>query len=108
MEAVFIDGGGHFTVYLRVMLPQSMPMCFALGIVSLIGLWNDYNSTLLYLSDYPTLATGLYLFQYVPSIRADYPLYFAAIIMATIPVVILYACFQDAIMTNSVAGGLKG
>ena len=107
-EAVFIDGGGHFTVFLRVMLPQSLPMCFALGIVSFIGLWNDYNSTLLYLPDFPTLATGLYLFQFVPSIRADYPLYFAAIIIATIPVVVLYACFQETIMTNTVAGGLKG
>lgn len=107
-EAVFVDGGGHYTVFFKVMLPQSLPMCVALFIVQFIGLWNDYMTPLLFLRDFPTLASGLYLFQYVPSIRANYPLYYASILIATIPVVVLYSLFQESIMTNTVAGGLKG
>lgn len=107
-EAVFVDGGNHYTVFFRIMLPQSLPMCTALFIVQFIGLWNDYTTPLLFLRDYPTLASGLYLFQYVPSIRANYPLYYASILIATVPVVLLYATFQESIMVNTVAGGLKG
>ena len=36
------------------------------------------------------------------------PLLYAAIIIATVPVVVLYAAFQEKIMVNTVAGGLKG
>lgn len=107
-EAAFVDGGNHYTVFFKIMLPQSVPMFVALGIVQFIGMWNDYMTPLLFLRDYPTLASGLYLFQYVPSIRANYPLYYASILMATVPVVVLYCVFQETIMTNTVAGGLKG
>lgn len=107
-EAVFVDGGNHYTVFFKVMLPQSLPMCLALGIITFISGWNDCMTPLLFLRNYPTLASGLYLFQYVPEIRSNYPLYFAAILMAIVPVVILYASFQDTIMKNTVAGGLKG
>ncbi len=107
-EAVFIDGGGHFTVYFHVMLPQSLSMCLALGIVQFIGLWNDYATMVLFLPEYPTLANGLYQFQFMAGIRSNYPLYFAAIIMCMIPVLTLYAAFQEQIMTSMVTGGLKG
>lgn len=107
-EAAFVDGGGHYSIFFRIMLPQSMPMFVALAIVQFIGLWNDYMTPLLFLRDYPTLASGLYLFQFVPSIRSNYPLYYASILIATVPIVVLYTCFQETIMTNTVAGGLKG
>ena len=107
-EAAKVDGAGPFTIYFRIMLPMSLPMTLALGIISFIGYWNDYMTVLLFLPKFPTLATGLYLFQSQPEIRSHYPLYYAAIIMATIPVVALYAAFQNKIMVNTVAGGLKG
>lgn len=107
-EAVFVDGGGHFTVYFKVMLPQSLSMCFALGIIQFITQYNDYNTMILFLPSYPTLASGLYQFQFVPEIRSNYPVYYAVIIITTIPVIVLYACFQEQIMNSTVAGGLKG
>lgn len=107
-EAARVDGAGQYTIMFKIMLPMSIPMSFALGIITFIGYWNDYMVVLLFLPDYPTLATGLYLFQSQPEIRSHYPLYYAAIIMATIPVIVLYASFQNLIMTNTVAGGLKG
>lgn len=107
-EAVFVDGGGHFTVFFKVMLPQSISMCLALGIIQFITQYNDYNTMILFLPSYPTLASGLYQFQFVPEIRANYPVYYAVIIITTIPVIVLYACFQERIMNSTVVGGLKG
>lgn len=107
-EAAFIDGGNHYDIFFRIMLPQAMPMCLALGIVGFIGIWNDYMTPLMFLRGYPTMASGLYLFQSNPSIRSNYPLYYACILIASVPVVVIYAVFQEKIMTNTVAGGLKG
>lgn len=107
-EASMIDGAGHFRTYHKVMLPQARPAILAMAILSCIGIWNDYMTPFLYLKKYPTLALGIYKFEAIQTYRADMPLYFCAIILSIIPILVVYTIFQDTIMNNSVAGGLKG
>lgn len=107
-EAVFIDGGGHATVFFKIMLPQALPPMMTLAIMSFIGCWNDYMSPLLYMPDYPTLASGIYKIQTTMKRDGHYPLYFAGLVIATVPVVAIYAIFSDMIMKNFTVGGLKG
>lgn len=107
-EAAFIDGASHFKTYWKVMMPQAAPAIIAMSILSCIGIWNDYYTPFLYLKEYPTLALGIYQFDIIQNYRSNMPVYFCAILISTIPILILYICFQDTIMKNSVAGGLKG
>ena len=108
-EAVFIDGGGHATAFFRVMLPQAFPCLLTLFIMAFITNWNDYTTLLLYMPDYPTLASGLYVIE--QSIRRDglkFPEYFAGLIIAIVPILILFSVFSETIMSNLSVGGLKG
>lgn len=107
-EASMIDGAGHFRTYHKVMLPQAKPALLAMSILSCIGIWNDYMTPFLYLKDYPTLALGIYQFDIIQEQVSNMPVYFCAIILSIIPILIVYTIFQDTIMNNSVAGGLKG
>lgn len=107
-EAGFVDGASDFKVYTRIMLPQAKPPLLSLGIIAAIGVWNDYMTPLLYLKSYPTIASGIFRFQELMKYKSNYPLYFCAIIMATLPILIVFAVFQKTIMENTVAGGLKG
>ncbi len=107
-EAVFIDGGGHSTAFFKIMLPQAWPPILTLAIMSFIGSWNDYMTTLLYMPDYPTLASGIYRIQKSMTRSGNYPQYFAGLMVSIIPVIILYASFSDMIMENFTVGGLKG
>ncbi|MBO5480175.1 MAG: carbohydrate ABC transporter permease [Clostridia bacterium] len=108
-EAVFIDGGGHGTVFFKIMLPQASPALLTLGIMSFIGGWNNYTTPLMYMPDYPTLASGLYkVEQSFTRDNANFPAYFAGLMLATIPVVVVFAAFSDVIMKNFSVGGLKG
>ena len=107
MEAAFIDGASHFKVFFRVMLPQATPMLGTLFILSAIGSWNDYTTPMLYFPNYPNLAMGLYLVSNELT-RGDMPTYFAALVITTIPILILFCCFSDTIMKNYSVGGLKG
>ena len=108
MEAAFIDGAGHFTCFLRVMLPQAKSPVMALSIVSFINFWNDYTTPLLFLKEYPTLSSGIYMYQVINTRILDMPVLFAGIILTAIPVVVLYALFQNKIMNISLEGGIKG
>ena len=108
MEAAFIDGAGHFTCFWKVMLPQAKSPIMALSIVSAIGFWNDYNTPLLFLKEYPTLSSGIYMYQVINTRILDMPVLFAGILLTAIPVLILYAFFSNKIMNISLEGGIKG
>ena len=108
-EAVQIDGGGPFTIFFRIMLPQAMPILLTYAITNGIMYWNEYESVLLYLPDWPTLASGL--FEYKAEIaRSDggYPVYFAGLLISMVPTLILFAIFSNKIMSSISIGGLKG
>lgn len=106
-ESVFIDGGGHFTAFWRIMLPQAMPAIGALMIGSLAGFWNDYEQFLLYMPSTPTVASGIYKVSLTAG-RFGAPLYYACLMFVTLPVLLIYAIFSEKIMKNLAVGGLKG
>lgn len=107
-ESAFIDGAGHFTVFFRIMLPQMVPVITALSITAFIGGWNDYMTSIVYMPSYPTLATGLYIYQVETQRKYNYPVLFAGIIMSILPVLVLFLSFQKTFMELDLSGGLKG
>ncbi|MDR1094690.1 MAG: carbohydrate ABC transporter permease [Clostridiales bacterium] len=108
-EAAFIDGAGNFRVFFTIMLPQARAALFALGILGAIGVWNDFMSQFLFYPSHVTVAVGIKsLSDNIVSYGADYPRFFAATILTTLPVVVVYAAFQKTIIKNTMAGGLKG
>ena len=111
MEAARMDGASHFTIFRKIMLPQAGPMLFSIGLLYFIVQWNNYEQPILMLSKMPTLSTGLYLFSekmIFDSVNASQTVYFAGILLASLPVVLLVALFHDKIMENVSAGGIKG
>ncbi len=107
-EAAFIDGASDWTVYWRIMLPQAVPSLIALSILGAIGIWNDYMTPFLYLKTTPTLALGIYQFDVMQQYRSNVPIYYCGVLMSMLPILILFCCMQKTIMTNTVAGALKG
>lgn len=107
-EAAQIDGASDLWIYLKVMLPIAKPAVMSLFMVMLIGGWNDYTTSVYYLPDYPTIASGLYLYEKISSFNINFPVYFAGVVMACIPTMTLFFCFQEQIMSSITTGGLKG
>ena len=109
-EAGFVDGASDWAVFIKIMLPQARPGIIAVAIIQSIGVWNDYFSPYMFLQDKSkmTLAVGIYNLVQEQSYAADWPKLFAAMIIATVPVLIVYAFFSNTIIENTVAGGLKG
>ncbi len=107
-EAAQIDGAGPFTVFFRIMLPHAVPILTTYMITGAIGHWNEYQSIILYLPNYPTLAMGLFEYQSNAIRLANYPVYFAGLIISMIPTLLLFGLFSNKIMTSLSLGGLKG
>ena len=109
-ESAKIDGANNFTVLFKIILPQVIPCIVAIAITQAIGVWNNYSICMIYMPNYPNLAYGMYLLNgNAFLIEVDpQPVYFAAAVISCIPVIILYACTQELILTNMTTGGLKG
>ncbi|MBO6263757.1 MAG: carbohydrate ABC transporter permease [Clostridia bacterium] len=107
-EAVQIDGGGHMTVFLRIMLPMVVPTLVTLYVLGFISSWNDYSTPLVYLRSVPNLAYGLYEFQYNSSkYGAILPEILAGFVICSIPSVVLFISFQKVITRSLMIGGIK-
>lgn len=107
-EAAMIDGAENFAIYFRVMLPQARPMFGALFLTQWIGVWNSYESALIYLPNLPTLPVGIYQFNAEMIYRARLDILFAACVIITIPALLLFIIFNKTITSNVSLGGIKG
>lgn len=107
-EAAFVDGATDWQVFVKVMIPQALPAVASLCIIVSIGIWNDYFTPFLYMSKMPTISSGIFMFEQRMKYGSNMPLLFAAILMSLIPILAMFISFQDIIMNNTSAGGLKG
>lgn len=107
-EAAFMDGAGHARVFFSIMLPQALPAIVTLSIVSGIAAWNDYMDVLMYLPSFPTIASGMYGVSRTLPRQGYSTVYFAALVISMLPILILFTCFSNVIMKNFAVGGLKG
>lgn len=103
-EAAQIDGAGPWTILFKIMLPQALPVMMTYFITGSIAAWNEYESIILYMEQYPTLAVGLIEM----ADRGDTPAYFAGLVISMIPTLTIFAIFSDKIMRSVSIGGLKG
>ena len=80
----------------------------ALFMVEFIGRWGDSETALLFLPNHPSLASGLYIYKRINETRLNTPALFSGLMLCTVPVLVLYICFQKSIMEIQLDGGLKG
>ena len=106
-ESAYCDGAGHFTIAFRIMIPQIAGPAFAMWIMTFIALWNDAEGVLMFLPSYPTLMSGLYIYQQEATRLLNFPVLYAGLLMAATPLVILFAIFNKKIMSINISGVLK-
>ncbi len=106
-ESAFIDGANHFQIFGSVMVPQVKGVVLATVITSFIANWNEYMNFILYLDQYPSIASGIYYFK-LASADQNYPMLLSAVVMSIIPVVVIFAVFQKEFINIDISGGLKG
>ena len=107
-EATFLDGGGHYTVFFRVMLPQLAGIIAVFFVNAFIGAWNDWMTNYLYLPSKPQVAYAIYLVQGEATRISDYQMFYSAVMIGLIVPLIVFAIFSKKILSTVYTGGLKG
>ncbi len=107
-EAAYLDGATDWQIFTKIMFPMAWPAISVLYVKGLIGEWNDYSGPILWLPSFPTLSSGLFVYEKKIAYQANHPVYFAGVLISTIPVLTLFLIFQNTIMEKVHMGGLKG
>jgi ABC-type glycerol-3-phosphate transport system permease component len=108
-DAARIDGCTEFSAYFRIALPLIKPVLATITIVVLLGIWNDYLWPLIVTTDkrYYTIALGLLRFQSSLGGVILYGPRFAGYIVATLPLLVLYAFLMRYFIEGLTAGAIK-
>ena len=111
-EAAYVDGAGNFTIMMRITFPLTQGMFWVFYMTGAIGRWNDWNTPIIWMPDYPTLGYALY---YMTSgeggnetSAAFLPNQIAICMMLMVPLLILFFAFQEQMLSNLRIGGIKG
>ena len=108
-EAAFVDGASHARVLFQVMIPLVKTTIFALALLAFIGFWNEYETQLVYLPSMPSLAYGLFVFQFsTDHYASSVTVRLAGCMIAAVPIFVLYMIFKDMLIGNIAVGGIKG
>lgn len=111
MEAAEIDGANRFDIFFRIMLPMAAGPFLSIFLLTFIAQWNNYETPILFLDTMPTLSSGLYQFSelmFHSLSTSPRTVFFAGILLASLPVIIIVAIFGDKMMKNVSMGGIKG
>ena len=108
-EAATIDGCGPVRTFFMVVLPMLKPTMISVGILELMWVWNDYLLPYLVLdiTEYRTIPIHL---QYLKGSygTVDLGATMAIILMAILPIIIVYLFCQKYIIKGVAAGAVKG
>ncbi len=105
-ESVIVDGGGHGTIFFKVMLPLSKPAIGTMTIFALQGFWEEYFTAKVLVGAKESMITLPLLLQRLHGQYATrWEWVFAASILALIPIIALFIIFQRKLVIGGLTQG---
>jgi putative aldouronate transport system permease protein len=124
-EAALIDGANELRTFFSIILPLSKPSLAAFSLFYAVGHWNTYFAGILYLSDpakwpiqvilrqivivnEPTAALGQEVMLLMEEPPPPITIQMAAILLATLPILVVYPFLQKHFAKGVMLGSVKG
>jgi len=109
LEAPRLDGCNTFDIYLRFILPLSVPALVTVSIFSFIWSWNDFFSQMLYLSNPGKFTVSIALRMFLDSTGlSSWGALFAMSCLTLVPLFAVFVAFQRYLIEGITSGSLKG
>jgi ABC-type glycerol-3-phosphate transport system permease component len=109
-EAAYVDGASPLKTFFRVMLPLAGPGLASVALLNCLTIWNEFFFALVFISDESkfTLPLGLYRLSINAEYSSQWTQMFAGLVLAMIPVLIVFGVAQERLTRGLTLGALKG
>jgi multiple sugar transport system permease protein len=105
-ESARIDGAGSLRTLWSVILPQVSPGVFTAGVFTFTACWTEFLMALSFDFEKKTIPVGIASFG--AQFTVPYGAYFAASVVAVVPIAVLVIIFRKAVVSGLTAGSVKG
>lgn len=108
LEAAKLDGAGHLSRLLRIVVPISTPAIATVALVTIVDEWNSYLWPLVITNDDTrmTLPVGLTLLKNIEGDPSAYPVLMAGAVLVIVPVIVIFLFLQRYIVAGLTQGAV--
>ena len=107
-EAAFVDGCSYTRMFWQITLPLSRPILATVGVLALIGSWNEYLLPLVMINSESLYPWPLGIMQYQGQYGTDWGKVLAFVSLTLMPALIFYLMAQKHIIAGLTSGAVKG
>ncbi|WP_152391948.1 carbohydrate ABC transporter permease [Paenibacillus guangzhouensis] len=121
-ESGKLDGAGNIRILIHIMLPLSLPVLATIALFFAVAFWNDYFTSMIYITDPDLKPLQLYLKELIVSSSGDFlknnvdlainmtpqSIQASSILLATIPILLVYPFLQKYFVKGVLVGSVKG
>lgn len=107
-DAAAIDGAGLLRTMFQIIMPICRPVLSTITILTFMHVWNEFPLAQTLVSDQSLKTIPVGLTYFTTQYTVDYTLLMSALVMATLPIIIIYLFFSKKVMEGMMAGAVKG
>ncbi len=107
-EAAYMDGASRWQVYWNIILPISRPALVAVGLFTLVNLWNEFIFALTLISSEAKRPLTLAIWNFQGQFSSDIPAMMASLLLTSLPLFVMYGIFKERLIEGLTAGAIKG
>lgn len=106
-EAAYVDGAGFVRTFFQIMLPCAKGGLASAAVLAFLNNWNEFTFALILTSGQDARTLPLSLSYFTSQFSFNYTAMFAAITIAVIPSIVIFALFQEQVVSSLTAGAVK-
>ena len=107
-EAAIIGGCNIFQLFLRIIVPMSLPAVASVTIFNFLGVWNELMLALVFLTKNTEQTLPLALLRFSGRFGTQWSETLATVSIAVLPSILLYVILQERLIKGMTAGSVKG
>ena len=106
-DAARLDGYGELGIFFRITLPVGLPALFTTVVLNVIILWNEFLYAVVLLTDDAKRTLPLGIMRFMGGHQLDVGMVATGLMIAMLPVVLVYALFSDLMIRGMTAGAVR-
>lgn len=107
-EAAIVDGYNSFQIFTKIIIPISKPIFASCAIVNLNFVWNEFLFANVFLNNKAIQTIPIGLMTFKGDLRVDYTSTLAGLVIASLPLIILFLCASKQFVRGLTSGAVKG
>ncbi len=107
IEAAVLDGASMKRIFAQIVFPLSSPAIATVSILNFLTNWKEFSLALIFISKDSKKTLPLGLYNFIGAYSTDYSQLMAAMVIASLPLMIIYLILQDQIINGMTDGAVK-